>query len=219
MVFQDDIGAAVVGIKVMKLDHIMFAANDLDAGMAYVNAMTGSRVEPGGSHPGSGTRNGILPLGSNEYLEVIAPDPAQALTGTLGEVLAGVGQPGIRTWAASTNDFESLASVVEAFGYRHRVIPLQRTRPDGALLAWRLMFVSGHSFDRALPFFIDWQESPHPSADSSSDCELAAFEIRLPQAKSLEKFCHAIGLEVSITTGELAMKAKITCPSGEAILL
>ena len=40
-----------------ELDHLIFAAADLDTGVAHIEELTGATAVPGGPHPGVGTHN------------------------------------------------------------------------------------------------------------------------------------------------------------------
>ena len=56
-------------------DHLVIAARSLDEGTAYVEAVLGVKLSPGGQHGHMGTHNRLLSLGPLEYLEVIAVEP------------------------------------------------------------------------------------------------------------------------------------------------
>ncbi len=202
----------------MKLDHIVFAASRLEAGIDAIASLTGEHAAVGGSHPGSGTCNALLSLGSDQYLEIMAPDPEQEPAGTMAEALLKLDQPRIFTWAAATADFDALREACSSIGYTCREQNMSRTRPDGVTLSWRLMFIASHPFGFALPFFIDWLESPHPAADSPGDTTLAGFSVSCPRAADYAGFCDAIGLQVEVEAGEPGFSATLQSAKGTFML-
>ena len=201
----------------MKLDHIMFAVSDLDQGIELIRDLTGIAPAFGGVHPGNGTRNALASLGDDQYLEIIAPDPEQSWEGTMAQEFVD-SEPHIHQWAAATNGFDHLKRAVDDAGFGHRVIDMSRTTPDGVHLAWQLLFVEGHPFGAAMPFFIDWLESPHPALSTPNGCLLQEFTIHSPDAASLKTFFDTIGLSAGVEVGELSMSAVIQAPSGSVNL-
>ena len=72
----------------MRIDHVMYATQDLDAAAARLEAEHGLVARGGGRHTGIGTENRIVPLGGG-YLELIAvADPSEAERSPLGHALA-----------------------------------------------------------------------------------------------------------------------------------
>jgi hypothetical protein len=52
-----------------QIDHLVFAAPDLEDGVNEVEARFGVRAGDGGQHLGQGTHNKLLALGPTTYLE------------------------------------------------------------------------------------------------------------------------------------------------------
>ena len=217
----------------MKLDHIMFAVSDLDAGIEQIKNLTGVSAEFGGSHAGAGTRNALLSFGNEQYLEIIAPDPVQNVTGTgvTGNGVTGTEFTGamaaellslpcgyIRTWAVATKDFTPVVLVLERFGYGHHMIEMSRTRPDGVQLAWQILFVTHQPHGLAMPFFINWQDSEHPAQVAPGGCELQWFSVECPGADEFQRFCSAIDINVRVAKGDLKLSARLQSPLGAAVL-
>ena len=71
----------------MRLDHVIYAADDLDAVAARFQDEFGLTPVGGGRHEGHGTHNVIVPLGGG-YLEVLGvADPQEAAHSEFGRGL------------------------------------------------------------------------------------------------------------------------------------
>ena len=163
----------------MRLDHLSFAAgpDGLASTAQRIGGLLGKDFIDGGVHPRFGTRNMIMPLAGNTYLEVVevldhpASDKAPFGQAVRARSLLGGGWLG---WVVAVDDI----SVVEARLGREAVKG-SRHRPDGTALSWKQIGVNGLIADPQLPFFVEW-DSPsemHPSADADPAFSLACLEI------------------------------------------
>jgi Glyoxalase-like domain len=185
------------------LDHILVGSPDLDAGIKFVEERTGVRAAFGGVHPGAGTRNALLSLGSNRYLEIIAPDPNQPASADARD-LRTLEEPVLVGWAQHPGDIEAFAQRlksegVEAIGPK----PGSRKRPDGRLLNWKTLALKDDA-NGLFPFFIEWGAGTmHPSIDAPQGCSLELFEA-ISREQDLVQFRHRAGqlnLDLKITSG------------------
>jgi hypothetical protein len=163
----------------MRLDHLSFAAgpDGLASTAQRLGGLLGKEFVDGGVHPRFGTRNMILPLAGDTYLEIVEvldhPASDKAPFGQAVRARSALGG-GWLGWVVAVKDI----SVVESRLGREAVKG-NRHRPDGSELRWKQIGVSGLIADPQLPFFIKW-ESPaemHPSAGADPDFSLACLEI------------------------------------------
>lgn len=203
------------------IDHIIWAAPDLDRAIATFSEMTGVEPAIGGSHPGLGTRNALLSLGDKLYLEIIAPDPAQDLAGTYGEALTRLALPGMFTLSARTTDIrQTHGKLIELGLSSDGPIRMSRQRPDGGTLAWHIMMISPGRFGWEFPFFIDWGTVPaHPAEDSPKGCSIARFAALAPDAAKLERAYRAVGLDMRVKRAmRPGLETVLDTPRGEVVL-
>jgi hypothetical protein len=202
------------------LDHAVWAAPDLARGIEAIAALTGARPAPGGVHPGRGTQNALLRTGARTYLEIIAPDPAQPAQGTRAEWMLRLNRPGLVTWAAARGELEGLAARLDASVVgATKAIPVSRRRPDGTVLEWKLVYLTGHGFGPLVPFFIDWADTPHPATSLPASCTLTRLSIRHPQAGRLAELLRALDVEAEIAPGATAgLSVELDTPKGRVTL-
>jgi hypothetical protein len=201
------------------LDHIILGVDDLDKGVAWVEKRTGVRAAFGGVHPGRGTRNALLALGSDCYLEIIAPDPEQSSPSWFSQVLT-LPEPRLIAWAVHTTDLASLSEKSVEVGLRiDGPYDGARSRPDGKVLSWRLFHLR-QNCDGLLPFFIEWgRDSVHPAADAPRGCALKRFHLQSPDAPELASVLRTLAVEIAMEPGEKPrVLACITSPKGEVEL-
>ena len=194
------------------IDHLMLGASDLSLGKAWIKNKLGLPAIDSGSHPGQGTRNALLGLAEDCYLEVIAPDPAQGLSGTLGAQLLRYETPRLRTFAVRCSSFEDLVPRLAEFGFGHRIVKMSRETAAGSLLSWRLLFVSDHPYGPRMPFFIDWGQSPHPCRDLAVAGSLSQVAVRVTaEYRPFERLMRQLDLPVVVSQAAAGLVATIAC--------
>ncbi|MBA3479553.1 MAG: VOC family protein [Lautropia sp.] len=171
----------------LALDHLVVAARSLDEGEAWLAQRIGQPLAAGGAHPGFGTHNRLLRLGASSYLELIAPDPAQAVRRQLfgldqapvakalaaGPVLLHVV---FRVLAPAT-----LEEVLPRLAYDPG-LPTAMTRGE---LRWRMTVLAGGGLAGGglLPTIIDWGNAAHPCTRlPESGVTLDALRLAGPRA-------------------------------------
>ena len=182
-------------------DHVIAGCRDLTHAIATIEAATGVRAAPGGSHPGKGTRNALLSLGDLRYLEIVAPDPAQPRLEWFGAI-RDMDEPRLIGWAARAGDITTVAQHLRdaqiAFTGPHAG---SRVRPDGTKLEWRTVNLEDDE-NGLLPFFIEWDAgSIHPSASAPAGCELATFAVTYSDATRWSSAATALGIDLPATLG------------------
>jgi Glyoxalase-like domain len=201
------------------LDHLLLGVPDLDRGIGWVEQRTGVKAMIGGSHPGRGTRNALLSLGGRQYLEIIAPDPAQTTYGFQID-LRKLREPRLVNWAAAASDLDGLAKRASDAGQRVAgPRDGSRVTPAGATLNWRsLAILNDLASDEVdpIPFFIEWAAgTSHPSQTSPKGCELQSFAIEHPKPEAILSVLKAVGIDATVTTGPSpGLKATIRTPNG-----
>jgi hypothetical protein len=154
----------------VRLDHLSYAAGPegLGACAQRIGSALGAGFRDGGLHPRFGTRNFVLPLAGDVYLEVVAAlDHPAADKAPFGQAVKSRSEAG-GGWLAWVVAVDDIAPVESRLG-RTSVVG-HRRRPDGVELTWRQIGVLDLLDDPALPFFVQWEGDArlHPSVDGAA---------------------------------------------------
>jgi len=199
-----------------RLDHLTVVAPSLEVGSAYVEAALGVALGAGRAHPGMATHNLLLALGTDVYLEVIAPDPKAAPIDRPRWFGLDAIRPGSKArlgaWVASTDDIvnASIPALGEVETMRREAHTWQMTiRADGS-----------PPLDGAAPLLIQRASSGHPAAAlPRNGLQLRRLRIRHPAPDEVIALLAWIGLSpqpaVTVTRADTcSLVAEIQTPSG-----
>lgn len=198
----------------MRVDHVSFAAEPAGLQATAQRLAEAIGVEPldGGIHPRFGTRNMILPLAHERYIEVVEVlDHPSADKAPFGQAVRARSEQGggWMGWVVAVDDL----GVVEQRLERESV-PGSRRMPDGREFSWRQIGVKGLMSDPQLPFFIKWDEgSDHPSADNHSDVVIESLMV----AGDPERVHDWLGLPATETSSVITFE--FVAPHGQPGLL
>jgi hypothetical protein len=199
------------------LDHLVYAVPDLDEGIDHLEVKLGVRATTGGRHLEEGTRNALIALGPDSYIEILGPDPSHPVADRpLWLGLEGLTRPRLTAWAIKASRLEDALDRIRAAGVRlGPVVAGRRKRPDGTLVSWE--FTDPHVViaEGLVPFLIDWGGSPHPAASAVAGPSLVALRAEHPNPAGVRTLARALGLSLPVTKGpHAALIAGLETPKG-----
>ena len=203
----------------LRLDHVLYAARDLDAAADRFLDAHGLASVAGGAHAGWGTANRVVPLRDGTYVELIAVvDRAVASRTRLGRAIGDAVQAGDAWFALCLSDDELDRTAARL---RLDVTEGSRRRPDGHVISWRSAGIEEPRRTADLPFFIAWNPpaDAHPSTTSVSHPSGAHGIALVEISGDPDAFADWTGgarLPVTVSEGAPAMIAvTVTSPSGD----
>ena len=200
-----------------QLDHLVLATPTLTATVEDFHARTGVLPHPGGRHLGVGTRNHLVGLGGEHYLEIVGPDeerpadrPAAMPFGI--DDLQG---PRLATWSVRHGDLGAATrAALSAGADLGPVRSMTRRAHDGTVLEWRVAYPVPAPFDGVVPFVIDWGGSPHPAAAELPQVRLVEVRASHPQPAAVRRVLAALQVRLRLTEGPARLEADLDTPRG-----
>jgi hypothetical protein len=203
----------------IQLDHLVVAANDLAAGVAWLEAKLGLPCTGGGQHPAMGTHNRLLSLG-DLYLEVIAIDPS--LPTPQRARWFGLDEPAMQEkldtgpqlihWVARCRQIEQLSKAP--------IIEMQRGQYH-----WRITVHDDGALpgNGVVPTLIEWGIGGHPLAVlPDSGARLRRLSLFHSQFALFEKVMARLPFDderIELLTGEsIGIRAEIETVNGIVVL-
>jgi len=202
---------------VLPLDHLVLATPDLAATVRWFDDTAGVTPTPGGQHVGFGTRNELVALGIDSYLEIVGPDPEQPdPEGPRPFGIDGLTTARLVTWAVKATDLSGHIERCASAGVDLGVaIDMSRAKPDGSLLEWSLTIPSTADAVRLIPFLIDWRGAPSPARTSAAGATLEGLHAIHPEADSMNQSLETLGVDLQVQLDNPAqLFATLSTPNG-----
>lgn len=145
---------------ISRFDHIVIGVQDIPAAVEAYKKL-GFDVAEGGRHPSIGTRNAIIRFGL-DYIELLAvEDKEQAYaSGSFGAEFADAleNSTGLIAFVLASNNLdEEAAGLARIKQPAQGPFEMDRVRPDGRTLNWRLVIPGGSPWRKPWPFLIEWE--------------------------------------------------------------
>ena len=202
-----------------KIDHIVYAVQDLSATMVQFEEKSGIKPIFGGFHKSFGTKNALVALGNGCYLELLAADDTNTEVPKprwMGIDLLQKNQ--ITRWALKSNQLKVDSAILKSSNPEMGSIRSgSRNVSNGGLLQWDLIMPLPHPEVEMLPFMVDWGKSEiHPTDEiPKMGCRLIELYGSHPTPEKFESTFAQLNIDFHIKTStEIKLSARIECPNG-----
>ena len=201
-----------------QIDHIVYTVPDLAAAMDWFEEISGIRPAFGGYHTTQGTKNAVVNLGNQRYLEILAADEENtAIQPPRWMGVDFLEQAQMTRWSLKSTNLPADSHTLKGYDLEMgRIEGGQRKTTSGNLLTWEMIMPLAAPQLEVMPFMTDWQNSAvHPTDTMSEQCQLIGMKFTHPTPDLLVPTLTKLALDLDLTAGEtISIKAIIQCPKG-----
>ncbi len=200
------------------IDHIVYCVHDLDQAILDFESLLGIAPIFGGYHTTQGTKNALLNLGHQCYLELLAADPDNKdVTSSRWMGIDLLSRPQITRWALKSDKLEADSLVVRtANPLMGQIEGGERKTTSGDMLRWGIAMPLAAPEVDVIPFMTDWSESSvHPTDNLENRCRLIDISLSDPDPTKIETVIEQLSIEMSVSQSDHAsIKIRIDSPNG-----
>lgn len=201
-----------------QIDHIVYTVPDLAAAMDWFEEISGIRPAFGGYHTTQGTKNAVVNLGNQRYLEILAADGENtAIQPPRWMGVDFLEKAQMTRWSLKSTNLPADSRILKSYDAEMgRIEGGQRKTTSGSLLTWEMIMPLVAPQLEIMPFMTDWQNSDvHPTDTMPEQCQLIGMKFTHPTPDLLVPTLTKLALDVDLVIGErISIKAIIQCPKG-----
>lgn len=188
-----------------QIDHIVYSVPDLEIACNDLEKLLGVRPVFGGYHRTQGTKNALLNLGNQCYLELLAIDEANIeIKPPRWMGIDLITRPQITRWAIKSSTLQQDRLHLKRHNSKLGEIDGgQRKMQDGNVLKWRMILPIAEPVVDIVPFMVDWQgSSHHPTDKLLKGCRLVEVKVFHPQPSIVQAVFENLGVDLKVKKGE-----------------
>ena len=200
------------------IDHIVYCVHDLDRAIVDFEILLGIAPVFGGYHTTQGTKNALLNLGNQCYLELLAIDPDnESIKRDRWMGVDLLSKPQITRWSLKSEDLDSDSQIIKEYNpSMGRIEGGSRKTTSGDTLKWGIAMPLAEPEIEVVPFMTDWSESGvHPTDSLEDMCRVIDISLGHPEPSEIDAVLKQLSVHMDVfQSNNTSIKIKIECPKG-----
>jgi len=163
-----------------KIDHIVYCVPDLEESVIRFNDFLGVTPSIGGRHLLKGTKNALINLGNQCYLELLAIDHLNKnITSNRWMGIDYIKESKITRWAIQSEDLIADQKILKTYNPEMGFIEEgQRITQHNETLKWQMTIPLNKPKVELIPFVVSWKNSNHHPTDKMEEkCSLKSISF------------------------------------------
>lgn len=200
------------------IDHIVYCVHNLEEAIIDLENKLGVKASIGGAHLTQGTKNGLINLGYQCYLEILALDENnKSIKAPRWMGIDLLQSNKITRWATKSQDIEKDSKALQSHNVdMGQVTGGSRKMDSGKTLTWQIaMPLSSPEVD-VVPFITDWSQSEsHPTDSLDHPCKLIELQINHPKPMEVQNLFDRMNINIKINQSDIeSIHIIIDSPNG-----